>query len=241
MDEKRIQELARRSLDRNIFVFTDFLNEREQQEIKNAYPKDFVTFWGGVEFAERKLARFGYLDNDTNCEAPLSILRLHPLGGKFSSPMGHRDVLGAIMSLGVVREKVGDIFCGEDCFAVVHKTIAQFLKENLVSVGKNEVEVLECTEVPQCCAPKMQRKQISAQSNRLDAILGKLYNLPREKACALVELGNIAIDGVPCAKCSRVLKSGERVSVRGFGKFVFVGENGSSKKGKTYFELDIYV
>ena len=36
-------------------------------------------------------------------------------------------------------------------------------------------------------------------------------------------------------------KTGEKVSVRGFGKFVFVGEKGTSKKGKTYFEVQIYV
>ena len=239
MDEKRTKELAQRSLNKKIFVFTDFLNEREQQEIKNAFPQDFVTFLGGAEFSERKIARFGYADF-AQCETPLCVLKLHPLGGKFSTAMHHRDVLGAIMSLGVVREKVGDVFCQDDCFAVVHKSICKFLQQNLVQVGKNAVEVTE-SEVLSSCAPNLESRQISAQSNRVDALLSKIFALPREKACYLVETGNVAIDGTPCEKSARALKTGEKVSVRGFGKFVFVGEKGTSKKGKTYFEVQIYV
>ena len=38
--------------------------------------------------------------------------------------------------------------------------------------------------------------------------------------------------GKPCENTSRLLKSGDVVSVRGYGKFEFLGETGVSKKGK---------
>lgn len=243
MDKNRTKELAERSLNKNIFVYTDFLNEQHQSELKNAYPQNFVTFWGGAEFAERKIARFGTPDDVSYSEDfPLCVLKIRTLGGKFSTQMSHRDVLGALMALGIVREKVGDIFVSDNsCFAIVHQSIAEFVVQNLTSVGKNNVSVTQETSVDDAFAPQKDVRKFSAQSNRLDAIVCKTFNLSREKACELAATGKIFVDGTPCEKTARVLKVGEKVSVRGYGKFEFVGVCGTSKKGKTYFCVEVYI
>ena len=57
MEDKTLQRLAERSTDKNIFVFTDFLEEAEQKIAIRM--QKFVTLWGGAEFCTRKVARFG--------------------------------------------------------------------------------------------------------------------------------------------------------------------------------------
>lgn len=242
MDKNRLKELAERSSNKNIFVFTDFLNEREQTELKREYPTSFVSFWGGAEFSERKMARFGNSDVACKENFPLQVIRICPKGGRFSAPMSHRDVLGAITALGIVREKIGDIFVKDDkCAAVVHKNIADYIIQNLVGVGRNNVAVYTENSVDECLAPKKEIRRFSAQSNRLDAIVCKTFCLSRDKACELAAADRIFINGIVCGKTSRALKTGETVSVRGYGKFVFCGEDGRGRKGKTYFRIEIYV
>lgn len=255
-EEKRIRELYDRSVSRSIFTYTDFLNESRQAEIKNyfASARDFslqkttiksacenVTFWGGADFAERKIARFGSeKDIGYSEDFPLKIIKITLLGGKFCAPITHRDVLGAVMSLGVERDKVGDIFVADCAYVIVYDTVAEHVLQQLTSVGRNNVKAEIAAFVDESFASKTEEKSVSAQSNRIDAVVCKLFGIPREKAAELTEQGRLFIDGAPCAKCSRPLKTGETVSVRGFGKFKFIGENGKSKKGKTYFTVELY-
>lgn len=260
MLEKHISELAERSKTRQIFTYTDFVNPQTQSEIFNAYKSDFVSFWGGAEFAERKMARFGNAQEIAYKEDfPLTVLKITILnakgerskfllqkttktvsGAKFDKPLTHRDVLGSIMACGVERGKVGDIFVGENIYAVVATTIAEHLLRELTQIGRSSVQTEITNVVDNSFAPTLKGVSVTAQSNRLDAIISKLYNLSRDDAAKLIELGKVYIDGANCDKCARPLKSAETVSVRGYGKFRFDGENGQSKKGKTYFLLNVY-
>ena len=62
-----------------------------------------MKFLGGFEESERKIIGF----NSENCyDMPYSMLRIK-CKSKFHS-LTHRDFLGAIVSLGIVREKFGD-------------------------------------------------------------------------------------------------------------------------------------
>lgn len=242
-DKNRIFELAERSRLKNIFVYTDFLNEQAQHELKKNYPQSFVAFWGGAEFAERKIARFGNAD-DIGYEEnfPLCIVKIELLGGKFATEVRHRDVLGALMSQGIVREKVGDIFIGDNrCFAVLHQSVAPFVSQNLTTVGKNSVSVQTVDKIDEKVASTREERKFSVQSNRLDSIVSKVFGVSREKSCELIETEKVSIDGVLCQKTARTLKHGEKVSVRGFGKFEFVGECGTSRKGKTYFDIEMFL
>ena len=60
--KKRFAELAERSYQKNVYVFTDFLNLSEQavffeQEREVSYAG--YTLWGGAESSERRMLRFG--------------------------------------------------------------------------------------------------------------------------------------------------------------------------------------
>lgn len=52
--------------------------------------------------------------------------------------MGHRDYLGALLSLGIERERIGGILFGEkEAYVYVLKENADYIRESLTSVGKN--------------------------------------------------------------------------------------------------------
>lgn len=239
MLDSHIRELAERSKARKIFTYTDFISPQMQAEISATYKIGEVTMWGGADFAERKMVRFG----DDACfgeDFPLCILKITVNGAKFGKPLTHRDVLGSITALGVERSKIGDIFVGKEIYAAVANTVAAYLVDELTQISKSAVKAETVKEIDGAFAPKLESVSVTAQSNRLDAIISKLYNTSREEAAKLVELGKVFVNGANCDKSSRPLKIGETVSVRGYGKFRFEGENGQSRKGKTYFLLNVY-
>ena len=59
---------------------------------------------------------------------------------KFAAAMSHRDILGSLMGLGLRRETLGDIIVGSESGTVVClKKVADFIVENLTSVGRTSV------------------------------------------------------------------------------------------------------
>ncbi len=238
MDENRAKELAERAEMKGICTFSDFLNLKEQKDIRDTYPSDFISFGGGTDIAERKIARFG--TSCVNNDFPISVLKIQITDGKFASKITHRDVLGALMGLQIAREKIGDIFVGQDCYAVLHDSVANFVAQNLDGVGKNTVKTQFVDQIPTEYFPQKEEKIIALTSNRLDAVLSKVFNLSREQAAQLIALQKVFVDGIVCEKATKTLKYKENVSVRGYGKFTFGTQLGTTRKGKYQFSVFVF-
>ncbi len=236
--EKRIAELAIRSQKTDVCTFTDFLTQQEIATVQKIAPCP-VFFDGGGEFCQRKIARFG-IGTLANSQFPLTVLQCHLLGGKFSTTLTHRDVLGALMALGIERNKVGDIFVTDGVFVVVHNSVLPLVQDQLTSIGKNNVEIEVLPQLPDCCTPHTKTISVPVSSNRLDNVLSKVFAISRESAQQLIEHDKVQIDGIVANKPTRALKIGESTSVRGYGKFVFDGTAGQSKKGKMYMQFSIF-
>lgn len=231
--EQHLFDIKKRAEKAYVCTFSDFLTTSEQDFAERMG----ATFWGGADYCERKMAKFG----EGADEFPLVILKIDVLGGKFAEKITHRDVLGAMMSLGIERCKVGDIFVDENvAFAVVHKTVAPLLLGELCQIARNNVKVETCESVPNEFEPKLVEKSFTVNSPRLDAVISGVFNLAREKASELVADGKVAVGGTVATKVAKLLAEGDVVSVRGHGKFVFAGEGGTSKKGKTYVKIALY-
>lgn len=240
---KRIKELEKRSFERGIFTFSDFMSPTSLSEATALLKRGEYSVYGGVSFAERAMIRFGN-EEDLGYEEefPLCVLRITLQGGKFAVPITHRDVLGAVLNLGIERQKLGDIFVNRDfAYVITDKTVSKLILEELKSVGRNKVLVEEADGVPDSFAPKCESKEFSVASNRADAIICKAYNLAREDGSSLFVKGLVTVNGRPCESPSRALKAGDVVTVRGFGKFAFIEEGGLSKKSKLYVSISVYV
>lgn len=141
--ENRFRDLAERSFSRNVFTFTGFLSLAEQEVLHRAAAKAGarITLSGGMEYAERQMARFGD-PGDLGYEEPFPIVCLcvKPLVEKFSESFTHRDFLGAVLNTGIDRSAVGDIFPEEKrAYLFCTDKIAPWLEENLTQVRHTRV------------------------------------------------------------------------------------------------------
>lgn len=243
--KKRLTELAEKSYRNNQYVFTNFLNMAEMNafyEIQREISYVPYTAFGGAEQCERQMLRFGSEELFGYEEPfPIRCILAEPLIAKFSDEFSHRDFLGAIMNLGIEREVVGDISIrGKQAYIFCIEKMASYIAENLVQVKHTSMRCKVLEETPEVLKPVLAPKEITAASERIDAVIGKLCNLSRSQSVLAFREKKVFVNGRQCENNSYFLKPGDMVSLRGFGKFVYQGIKYETKKGKLCMEVSIY-
>ena len=244
--KKRFAELAEKSYRNNQYVFTNFLNLAEMNafyEMKKEISYVPYTVFGGTENCERLMIRFGS-EELLGYEEPFPIccLLAEPLIEKFADNFTHRDFLGAIMNLGIEREVVGDIAIkGKKAYIFCTEKIAPYIAENLVQVKHTSMNCTVLESAPDILKPTLEKREVTAASERIDAVLGKLCNLSRSQSVLAFREKKIFVNGQQCENNSYQLKCGDVVTYRGFGKFVYEGVKYETKKGKICAEVSVYV
>ena len=128
----KILDRAQQAQSRNIPAATDFLTPQQQMQacdllhLAGIPETDYVRI-GGYDGAERNLLLFlpDWLDSENAAEElPIRCLRAAFRG---EDHLNHRDFLGSLMGMGIVREKVGDNLEGPDSAdLLVLDTVAEF-------------------------------------------------------------------------------------------------------------------
>ena len=72
----------------------------------------------------------------------------------------------------------------------------------------------------------------TVSSLRLDCVLALATRLSREKSAALIRSGLVQLEFSSCEEISKPVAQGDRLSVRGYGRFVVTSVDGFSKKGR---------
>ncbi len=233
----RMKDLGERSYKVGQYTFSGFLSQSEQavflQKEKEFHLYGFVLN-GGWKEAERRLVRFGNpLELGYEEEFPICCVLITPLLKKFADPLTHRDFLGALMNLGIERTLIGDILVFDRearVFCVNH--IAEFLIENLDKVCHTSVRCsIDVGEIPDF-EKEMTEVIETVASIRIDAIIAKLFKLSRNESLELFRQKKIFVNSALCENNSYPPKPEDRISVRGYGKFIYTGVNHTTKKGK---------
>ena len=114
--QKRLIDLSKQADIKGIVTYSGFLNLNEQNiyhTIKSSlYSK--TELFGGYESAERQMVAFIPDALMYEWEYPLHCIHIIPKYPKYAEKLTHRDILGAVLSLGIDRSKIGDILCFED-------------------------------------------------------------------------------------------------------------------------------
>jgi RNA-binding protein YlmH len=244
--QKRIRDLADRSCRENRYVFTDFLTLEEQSEVLNMKQElayvDF-TLYGGTEACERKMLRFGSeAQLGYSVEFPICCLRIEPRMKKFADPLTHRDFLGALMHLGIRRDVLGDIFVREKCaWLFCEEQMSGFIRDNLIKVRHTYVQCRETAEIPEEAAPVLQPQELIVASTRADVLVAKICRLSRSQSVELFREKKIFINGYLYENNSGMLKPGDVISIRGFGKLIYDGEKAVTRKGSHRIAVRRYI
>lgn len=247
-----IRDLADRCFNREITVFSDFLSMAEQSEILSIEREiSYVdlTWFGGMEGCERRMLMFSP-QNKISCQFPEEIQKIfpikcliaEPLMQKFADSLTHRDFLGALMNLGINREVLGDIVVKDNiAYIFCEEKMSDFICENLTKVKHTNIKCITAAECPESAKPMLKEETHIVQSGRCDAVIAKVYNLSRSQSIELFRSKCIFVDGRQCENNSAVLKDGATVSVRGYGKFIFEGVSGQTRKDKMYIKISKYI
>ena len=232
----RLYDLAERCDRKHIYTYSDFLSQADlsdylEKEREFSYVQP--TIFGGMEDAERVMIRFGSEELLGYAEEfPIATLKIAPLQSKFADAFTHRDFLGALMHLGIEREVLGDIVLLEDsAFLFCKESMAEFIMESLTKVKHTSVRVTR-EPLPELAKKEPVRMQVQVASERLDALIAKVFHLSREQASLQIKAGRVFVNGRVTESQSTALKPEDLVTLRGYGRFRFIGNSGFSKKGK---------
>ena len=242
----RIQELAKASYQQNRYTFTSFLTPAELAVVDELAKElsyiDFETF-GGCEICERQMVRFGSKRSLGYEEAyPIAVLLIEPLMEKFAEELGHRDYLGAVMNLGIKREILGDIIIkGKSAYLFCEAEIADYIITNLDKVRHTNVKVCRMEGEIDALKKELQDMEVLVSAPRFDAIVAAVAKISRKEALALFTEKKVLLNGRVCENNSMQLKEESVFSIRGYGKYVYVGSGNLTRKGKIYARLKKYV
>ncbi len=244
--KSRCLELAKKSHGSGIYLFTDFLGLSEQsaiREIGRELQKYSFTEFGGAAGTERIVIRFGDPEDIAyEVPFPIKLLKVEPIAPKFAEKLSHRDYLGSLMNLGIERAKIGDIVSREgSAFVFVKEEIAEYIQNNLTRVRHTDVTVSETDGVPNGELYVTERRRIVLSGERVDAVIAKVYNLSREEAGRLFLRGLVFVNGREIASPSHKPKENDIVSVRGYGRFVYVGQESTTKRGRMGVAVEVYL
>ncbi len=240
--QKRFEDLAMRSNERGYEIYSDFLGLSEISELSACHFPVKTTLWGGYENAERVIACFGERTffEDYN-DFPIKCILIKPVNQKFADNLTHRDFLGSLMGLGIRREVLGDIIINENCgYLFCLDTIANYTVDNLTKVRHTTVECEITNEIPQNAIPTPEKMEIIVSSERLDVIVSSIYKMSRSQVLPLFNTEKIFVNGVSKTSPSTNAKIGDKISVRGYGRFIYNGVLRYTKKDRLVISVDMY-
>lgn len=241
--QNRIRDLAGRCYNNNMYTFTDFLGLADaaayyEIEKEVSYVRNFV--WGGNDNSERVIVRFGSKEQLGYEEKfPISIIHVKPLMAKFADDFSHRDVLGSLMNLGIERAVLGDInLINNEVYVFCLESIAEYICENLTRIRHTSVMCEVVNALPQISSSSKETSTIMIQSERIDGIISKVCNISRSQCIVLFSEKKVFINGRQCTSNSALLKENDIVTVRGFGRFKYLGITGTTRKGKLNAQIE---
>ncbi|SHE61753.1 RNA-binding protein YlmH, contains S4-like domain [Seinonella peptonophila] len=224
------------------FITTPFLDPREQYILKTLVNREreiSLQFDGGYPNAER--CRAIMAQKVLSSEFDEESLAYYRLIARSGTRLQHGDVLGAILGLGLRREKIGDLIPHmTGCDIIIAKEISQFICFSLQQVGRESVSVeMISRESLYQSEPRKVERSIFVSSLRLDAVLASILRLSRSKVSSLIQSGKAKVNWRVVQRADLLVKNGDVLSIRGFGRVTIIDSNRLTKKGN-YKLLVVY-
>ena len=207
--------------------FSRFLDSREQYLLESN--GIYGTLFGGYADAERRMfGAFPDWQEPENSVFPIDVLKMTVKGEKIPT---HRQYLGTILSLGIERDKIGDIVTdGKGAYIFVCADISEFIRENISKIGGSGVFVEYADEnsvkIPE---KKFEIIPCVCASLRLDAALAGLLNKSRNDVKSLIISGKASVNHADVQKTDFMIKEGDLLSIRGFGR-AYIEEIGAKTR-----------
>ena len=220
-------------------VYSSFLNAHEcstaMEEFKRLHFENYC-FYGVFENSERQmLCVYKEYFMPENNDFPIKLITFN---FRQENKLSHRDFLGALMSLGIKRETIGDIVIDNGIAQIaVSDTVKELIVSEIRKIGNAGVKYNN--NFPGLLIKPENFKEISGTiaSMRLDAVAGLALNLSRGKVSGIIKGIGIEVNSITKNECSCILNEGDVFSVRGYGKFKLSEISGTTKKGRIHITV----
>lgn len=235
----RVDDLSKLSHRTSVPHFLGFLSEEEQAVAKQFLTSKHInhTFYGGYDGAQRSIM----CCMPDWCDSPVFPITAVTFSYNNSFKLSHRDFLGALMSVGITRESVGDILT-EDGRAVIFlkDKISNFVVTQIDKVGRVGVNISEGFKNPLPVMSELVECTVTVSSMRLDCVVSAVCNISRGCAVNFICNNSVLVNSLVTDKITKSLQEGDSLTVRGKGKFFITSASDRSKKGKIILNYSKY-
>jgi RNA-binding protein YlmH len=238
----RMNDLAGKAV-KNGFAASKFLTPAESQSVAEHFLRRrdaTLILDGGFDGAERTRAVFTNPDWGTYKRADL--FAALKVTFRPQDTLGHRDILGALMALGVERETIGDIVVkGSFAAFVCLPELYSYIAGSLTKAGRVglDVSTIRLDKLPGH-EEELTIKTDTVASLRLDAVLSAAFGLSRTTAAELITTGVVSVNHQNCLRPDKEVGEQSLLSVRGYGRAKLMEVGGVSRKWRTFIKIGVY-
>ena len=239
----RSLKLLQRVQDTYAFETTSFLNPHQVSILKNIGKQYDVQVFASSDYFPSELARvlvapsYYQLNMD---DFELSLLEIS-YASKFYK-ISHSQIMGTLLNqLGIERRTFGDILVvGDRAQLFVDKRLAQYFIDHVSKIAKMPVKLKEVSFAEQLKEQKQAvTREILASSLRLDKLVASTFKLSRSQAAQLISGKHVKMNYAVNDNPSQQVGLEDLISVRRFGRFKVLRENGLSKNGKHKLTVEL--
>ena len=232
--EIRFRDMLRLSASGGRARFSAFLDEREAfvaRELARREKSGNLLFWGGYAGAERVMLGVfpDFLQPDV-ADFPMDAITA---SFRKCDRLSHRDFLGALLHAGIERNALGDILVEEGrCAFFCRREISEFLLSQVTKIGGVGVRMKQGADEPLPEAHHFEEWDAVVASARLDCVAAAVVSASREKTSVMIRSGLVQLNHQPVVSLSEEVKEGDKLSVRGKGRFIVDQVGPVTKKGR---------
>lgn len=238
----RLDDIITASAKKQYPTFIGFLNEQQISVLTQHLKKSKVSnyrFFGGYENSDRCLLGISFGDYIEDYYYPITGISFKY---KPEYKLSHRDFLGSLMGLGLKREAIGDILTGDGYTVIFIKDeIKKYVLSQIQKIGSVGVVTEEWDNYTLPIKNEFENISCTISSARLDNIVSALVGFSREKSATLIKQGLVFVNSVAVDNLSYTIKTGDKISIRGKGKFIVGDFSGLTKKGRLKLTVQKYI
>lgn len=219
-------------------IVTPFLNEKEQLVVKRVCGKRIhFVFDGGYPYAQ--MAKVIFSVNEETVQS--DVVCLTATYNKRFSTLTHRDVLGALMNLNINRNQFGDLWVDDNRIVLyTSMNLVPFIQMNCTRISRCDVQ-FEISPVKLIQVLKKRVFTAIISSPRLDNVVSSLAKLSRTQAQVMIQAQKVSINHEILVESSKLCNNDDTISIRGVGRFVYLGILKNTKKERILVEFEQYI
>lgn len=238
---KRIVEALQKVDDYQTIYLTEFLTPYHQRIVKSLVGNSDhlqIVFEGGITNSEMKRCIIAPSYFEITKEDFNIIVYEVKYAAKFST-LKHSDVLGALMSKGIKRERFGDIVINNGIYFACDQAIAHLLSNELDSIKKAGVRLEVCKNEVEVKVEYMV-KTFFVSSFRLDNLLSSLYHLSRSEVNRYIQAGFVKVNHKEVVENKFLCNNNDVISFKKHGRVMIKFLDRTTKQGNHVIEGYFY-